>query len=545
MFKRFFKDNTANVASMFAFAAFPMIGATGAAIDYSRAYEQRMVMQDALDAAALAANKLIGTRTEAQILAEANAFYHANVDGKVANAPNFTMTIDRGTITLNTTLTVPTSLLGILGVNDIVFDIMSRTIAGSATYEIVLVLDTSGSMAGTKITTLRTAAKDLIDKLFLVNQTNPKPDPVKFAVVPFAASVNVGTGNRTAAWMGTGAETAGRSENFWQYAANGTTQVPLLTNRFTLYDQLSNVDWLGCVEERRAPYDVNDATPVVGTPDTMFIPMFAPDEADDNFFTWESVRTRVNGRWVYVDTWTPDSQSYEFSNTYLSDYGGARGQVEYVDRREAQANVAKYTGASVAAGNTGLGQGPNLHCNTQPIMALTTSQTAARAKIDTLQASGNTNITAGVTWGWRALSSTMPFAEGRPSSTVDNHKIMILMTDGANTYNGTTSSSNFNKSDYSAWSYIANNHLGTTSGNSSTIVGKMNERTILACQNLKAAGDVTVYTIAFQLPDAAARQILADCATDPSKAYDSQSNAELLTAFNAIAEDISTLRIAQ
>ncbi len=543
---RFLKSSTANVASMFAIAALPLIGATGAAVDYSRAYEQRMVVQDALDAAALAATKLIGTRTTAEIRAEAEAFYIANTSGKFDNPPDFEMAITGGQVTLTTRLEVPTTILGVMGIDEIAFDILSRTVAGSATYEIALVLDTSTSMAGTKITTLQTAATNLINTIYQVNVSNPKPDPVKFSIVPFSAAVNVGTANETAAWMGGGAETAARSENFWHYAANGVTKLPLLTSRFDLFDDLG-VDWQGCVEERAIPYDANDAPASAATPDTMFIPMFAPDEPDDDFCAWEQVTRRVNRRNVTTTEWVCEGQSYDdFANDYLSDYGGARGQVAYVNRQEAQANVAKYDRGSIRSGFTGTGKGPNRNCTAKPIMALNTSQATAIAKVATLQANGYTNIMAGLAWGWRVLSPTAPFTEGRPYETVGNNKILILMTDGANTYNMESNSGNFNNSDYMARNYIANNHLGTTSRTESTVVTQINARTMAACQNIKTQGDIIVYTIAFQMAnEPGARAILADCASDPTKAYDSRSNADLLVAFRTIAEDISTLRIAQ
>ena len=37
-------------------------------------------------------------------------------------------------------------------------------------------------------------------------------------------------------------------------------------------------------------------------------------------------------------------------------------------------------------------------------------------------------------WGWRVLSPTAPFTEGRAYTANDNKKILVLMTDGENTY---------------------------------------------------------------------------------------------------------------
>ena len=61
MFKTFLHDARGNIGLVFGMMAVPLIAATGASIDYGRAYDLRMAVQDALDATALVANRLIGT----------------------------------------------------------------------------------------------------------------------------------------------------------------------------------------------------------------------------------------------------------------------------------------------------------------------------------------------------------------------------------------------------------------------------------------------------------------------------------------------------
>jgi hypothetical protein len=155
--------------------------------------------------------------------------------------------------------------------------------------------------------------------------------------------------------------------------------------------------------------------------------------------------------------------------------------------------------------------------------------------------SGSTNITSGLMWGWRALSETAPFTEGRAYSDPDNQKILILMTDGQNTYEG---NSKFMVSQYGAWGYVWKSHLGTTSTNENTVQDKMDDRTELACENIKDA-QIKIYTIAFQVSDATTIQMLSDCANEPDMAFTASNNAALLAAFTAIGDDISLLRIAQ
>ena len=55
---RFSADDRGNVAIILALAAIPVLGATGAAVDYSRALQGRGMLQRVADSAALAAAKL-------------------------------------------------------------------------------------------------------------------------------------------------------------------------------------------------------------------------------------------------------------------------------------------------------------------------------------------------------------------------------------------------------------------------------------------------------------------------------------------------------
>ena len=102
MLKRFLRNNTGNIATIFALAAIPLMGATGAAVDFSRAYQMRTIAQDSLDSAALAANKLIGLKTKAGVEAEAKAFFEANTAERLPTVLPLTTTINGGELELKT-----------------------------------------------------------------------------------------------------------------------------------------------------------------------------------------------------------------------------------------------------------------------------------------------------------------------------------------------------------------------------------------------------------------------------------------------------------
>ncbi len=54
-------------------------------------------------------------------------------------------------------------------------------------------------------------------------------------------------------------------------------------------------------------------------------------------------------------------------------------------------------------------------------------------------------------WGWRTISPNAPFADGVAYNTSNNTKVIVLMTDGQNTWFDAANA--LNGSDYSAYGY--------------------------------------------------------------------------------------------
>ncbi len=203
-------------------------------------------------------------------------------------------------------------------------------------------------------------------------------------------------------------------------------------------------------------------------------------------------------------------------------------------------NKAKVANVTVG----GLQGGPNFMCTSAPVLPLSTDKNTVKSRIAAMAAEGATGVGEGAMWGWRTLSSGAPFTEGRAYGTKENQKVLVLMTDGANTY---YPNSKFVKSWYDVYGYVARGHLGTTSTNSSTLTQAMDTRTQQACTNIKAAG-IIVYTVGFEISGTGAAEALAllkACASDQDKYFEPNSEAELLAAFNAIGKDISELRISK
>ncbi len=335
MWIQFLRDRRASVAPIFAIALLPMLIATGAAIDFSRAFRQRIVVQDSLDAAALAAGKQLGISKDDDVKQLAQDFYATNVGSKVDIIPSMTPDITSGqpTLTLRTQLKVPTYFLGMVGISQFTYNLVAQSTQAMGTIEVALALDNSTSMTipSTKIAALKSAAQKLVDKLWTLEATSTKPQPVRIAVVPFGAAVNVGSG---ATWVDkTGAGT---------YAGDAMKDATLLGagnaadasfNPFSIFSTLKDssgnaVSWGGCVEERPAPYDISDDPPsTAGSPTaeqrkTLFQPLIAPDEPDNwtcavgtsgcSYVGTTNATRRFNG--------APTSNTPDFNN-YLPDAG--------------------------------------------------------------------------------------------------------------------------------------------------------------------------------------------------------------------------------
>ena len=204
--------------------------------------------------------------------------------------------------------------------------------------------------------------------------------------------------------------------------------------------------------------------------------------------------------------------------------------------------------------------GPNSFCEAQPITDLTTNKGQVISALATMQASGSTNVQEGVAWGWRTLSEDQPFTNGRPYSAENNKKIMIVMTDGNNTaypidifYSGYSRN---NRSYYNAFGHSANGRIfdgfddiANPTHDYNTFRQAIDHHLTETCQNVKAAG-ITVYSIAFDIPNGSSvKTMMENCAsqeTGGGKLYfDARNNAELIAAFDKIAEKLAELAIVK
>jgi len=195
------------VAMIFALSLIPLLIAAGLAIDMGRAYIVKQRLTATTDAAGLAIGTAIGTgRSEAQLQTVFDNFIAANFpSGELGTITSTNFTYDGEIITVAAQVEVEMTFMKIIRIDSLTVGATSQITRQEDTIEVVLVLDNTGSMNfGGRIFDLKDAANSLVDILFGTGSTSTQ---VKVALVPFAATVNIGTDNTsymssTQSWSG-------------------------------------------------------------------------------------------------------------------------------------------------------------------------------------------------------------------------------------------------------------------------------------------------------------------------------------------------------
>lgn len=616
--KNFAKNTSGNFVITTALAAPILFGGIAITVETSMVWRQQGIIQDALDASALATGKQLSKSTDDQVLTTyARNFFYANLHNKNIdlNRINFTFEFgenEEGTakrIKLNAKYDYPEYISNILNglkymsPQDFNFDISSEVAAANRTIEVAIVVDNSGSMGNytggtydTRMEKAKEAATNLTQSLFDLADISNKPDPVQISVIPFGASVNIGSTNRGENWMDMNGwssihhenlnweATSKRGDDWRSYTAetlgfkgpqngslssnNSTTTIDWLT-RWTLFDALST-PWAGCVEMRPHPYHTTDDEPDDLAPDTLIVPMFAPDEPDRRNGTWNEDGHYKNNylndyRRAYSNSSTYNYYGSHYLNTYIPgegyNYNNYTRQYWRENWTMKYNGHAKYSSSSNStkakkynsSAGSNLGKyGPNYGCTTDAILPLTSEEQTVVDAIDDMDAGGYTNVQAGIVWGWRALSANKPFSHGRSYSTYENDKYIIVLTDGNNTM---PSQSTYNDTLYGPWGYGAEDRVQVGITSNQTNVGAMNIHTATTCENIKAIMDADnepaykIFTIAYDVPNGSSvKSLLEGCAStkkDGSKYYYDVSGDALAGAMAAIGDEISDLRISK
>jgi Flp pilus assembly protein TadG len=382
---RFWNNCRGGVAPMVGMAMIPLLGAVGAAVDYSKANATRVAFQTALDSTALMLSKTAATDSSSDLQTAATNTFNALFSRP--DVKNVTVTANYSTtngsqIVLDGSATLNTNFLGVLGIDEINISASTTSVWGNTRLRIALVLDNTGSMAqgGTsangytsKMDALKTAAHNLLTQLNTVAAGNP--DNVYVSITPFSKDVNVGSSNNAESWLywDDGVTTA---DNYWD-ALNGSC------NR-------------------------------VGSSFTTRSKCLAVNVCSKSSHTTHSDCTNHNGTWYT----TPGTWTHAAHTTW-------NGCVIDRDQNFDTTNDPPGTGGTLY---------PTEQYSSCPVslMGLSNNWTALNDKITAMQPVGNTNQALGLQLGWQSLTAS-PFTVPAMDPNYHYTQVIILLTDGLNT----------------------------------------------------------------------------------------------------------------
>lgn len=520
--------NRGSVAIMTALLIVPLIAMLGFAIDLSRYWLVKFRLQMSLDAAVLVAARDLttgGTSADAVNLFWADFGRNSSMTGTgylgaVATDPvihNPAPAGPSGSVEMTSSATVQPSLLGILGVGSATITAAATAQSAAIGLELALVLDNTGSMAGSPIASLITATNQLLNILYGSADTQPN---LWVSVVPFAAAVNIGSSHT--GWL-----------------IGGTiNQAPYSPTR-----------WMGCVMARTAATgaangdDFNDTPP---GPGHYFQPFLYPA-------TYHLYPSAAGIKY------TTGSGKNKQTLTYW-----------YPGDNDWQASTWTKAGNEPDVSNNSVG--PNLTCPSLPILPETASKTVVAAAINKMVPvyRGGTVISLGLQAGWWTLSPSWQGLWGLPGmplayNTRYMKKAIVLMTDGNNDWYdwpcgvpGQTPPSSGcpwsttppagvpqwtanGDADFTAYGRLLTNTRGVPPANITTTLNSWMSQ---MCTAIKANG-ITIYTILFNNTNAATETLFQNCASSPGDFFLSPSGADLQNAFSQIGRDLSTLRLSQ
>ena len=261
----FQRNDRGNIAVIFAITMVPMIGLIGAAVDYSRAVNARTAMQTALDTAALMISKDASSLSASQISTKAQAYFSAlynhpeatNVSITAAYTPSSGGTPAKVVMTGSGKMS--TDFMKVAGYPSLDLGVSSTTTWGSTKMRVAMALDVTGSMSTAgKMPAMKTAAKDLITKLSTSASTD---GDVLISIIPFAVTVNIGTGFKNSLYMDWSQwSDNGSIENDWDCSNKdkGKSKKMICGN---IANNINN--WNGCVMDRDQPYDTQNDAPAL------------------------------------------------------------------------------------------------------------------------------------------------------------------------------------------------------------------------------------------------------------------------------------------
>ena len=202
---RIARDRSGNTLALVAASIAPLLALIGGGIDMGRSYLSESRLQQACDAGVLAARKKLGASVVLNgavpndVAVIGNRFFNLNFRNGAygTEARTFAMTLNPDySVSGVATVNVPTSIMRIFGFEQVAVKVDCAAQLNFANTDIMMVLDTTGSMNETnpgdtepKISILRDVVKQFHAQ---VDGSKAPGTRIRFGFVPYATNVNVG-----------------------------------------------------------------------------------------------------------------------------------------------------------------------------------------------------------------------------------------------------------------------------------------------------------------------------------------------------------------
>jgi len=496
------KDESGNVAIMFAVSLTALLIASGAALDLSDLNNRKSTLQSAADASVLAAAVSGETDIQALTIVAQTAFDSNFIPKRGEILTPVELSLSAGNeLNLTAELEKPTLLMQVAGIETVAAKVDSASLLSSETpLDIALVLDRTGSMAGQNMTDLINATRGLI------NDLDTGDRDIRISIVPFSDYVNIGVNGLPASLLDLpvsgafGSDVVCEMENV---STSGCTSGSSASSSSSASASSSG----GCTTTGTATCSTSSTT-TTSSGTTTVVTSSSSSSSGGSTMSWTDVMTTSFGGFCTI---SPDPQ--ESSGSLVEECTPVRPDENWygcIGSRSAPYNV------TAAFANEKFPLVYNRTCGV-PMVPLTRNLVDARRTIDSLTASGSTYIPAGLQWGWRALDESPPFAV---TSAGQRNKLLILMTDGQNTrsQDGVL---------HTGFDPIAANAL-----------------TAELCNQIKSS-NIEIATVSYSNNGTSAgdTRLLQTCASSESLFYEARNAASLRRAFENAIDQSNNVRL--
>lgn len=516
-----------NFAINFALMSALIFLAAGLAVDYVQSLSNRTEISNALDAATLATGRALAigeistTGTDAQDYLM--AIFAANVgddtfDTGTYALENFTLDTDNNTLAASVSIEQPLTFLRIgLDKSRQTVTSSSEVTFGIGTIEVAMALDVTGSMGGSRITALKSAASLGITELLSANSDTE--ENVRISLVPYSKAVNAGD----------------LADYVYPDYLDPTSDAPVYDSSYAAgYDVRSfQEDYWTCSYTLRndgiGPY-LRAGSAGIDLNGLHSLAAFSGGSALTDMTDIESrfEVARYRGSTATTVCTLPDDFIVEDDGTSVDDCATDRKaptsagleDLQYTDENPSKGMISRDSRL------------PEDGCPTSEIVPLTSDETTLTNAVTGLATGGCTAGHIGLQWAWYTISAK--WAEylstgskpGDMDIDDDLYKYIILMSDGS--FN--TAYAGSSADDVScAESSLSVTHTGNL------------------CTNIKAQG-IKIFTVGFGTSDSA-DSMLKSCASPDegtfTYAYEPDTAAELKETYQAIASAIQALRLSR